>query len=819
MHQPNKSQSPPHLRSPPSQGSNTGFLLDSKHMREPGSYFANAPLRRFGSPRRCRPAATSIADLFVRSLVIAGYCQEHSPRIRCLSTLSPKASRSHRRSLEHRGAGRGSRRLPSGSPSSLLSPIESIAAYRSRTQRIFSSSVAQRVEVYDPDDHRINQTPAHPPTRRRPADDERTNYAGCLGDEWRPSEQRQGFTSQPDGAIAPQGGPRHHGDREKPDEVDHEPKSARLRNRTDGYKSAAKKLYQDTADIYQALFQGRLSWKEAADAVAAFEPFPPQYDETKSAVELNSVLELEKHIEDKTRSNHFIFQLYRELPSPGVKHLSKRTRGALLRRFAEPPNRRSIDARRYLALVEDMLAARLSISMSLWTSAMHLAGRSPGKVTKHDLVRVIGIWNRMEHLAGHKSDSVVFTVLFDTAIKAGQYIVADRLIEEMNRRNIKFGRHGKVANIFFHGLTRDVDGISRAFDEFVESGELVDTAVMNCLMTSFLRAGDPDFAENIYLQLLETRAVTDLARQKLTSELVAYRKSAKKFGRVLQLSASLKNILPEHHRALQEALVLSPDTRTFHILLSYHAHKSGNISAFRSVLTDMENVFAVPPRGMVYLLLFQGFDYHGRHKKGWTAETLWVVWRAYLRALHESKTRMEHHSFGLPPSFVWENPLSGNTSIAGAEAQLTNESSELYSPLLTAAVGAHNTPSEYEDEYAWSEEETELSKAEIDITEELDDLNDSVDNDLKQKRPREDNDLESLEHRLENGVFLGRRMIITILRAFGTCCAPEDIMAVWARMESIWQPDRRRGLDVMAVKEELERQLDRASRRRDSGLR
>ncbi|KAL4944936.1 hypothetical protein BDV06DRAFT_186171 [Aspergillus oleicola] len=819
MHQPNKSQSPPHLRSPPSQEPNTGLPIDSKHMREPGSCFANASVRRIGPPRRCRPAATSIAEIFVRSLVIAGYCQEHSPRSRCLSTLSTKASRGHRRGLEDRGAGRGPRRLPSGSPSSLLSPSKSIAAYRSRTQRIFSSTVAQRVEIYDPDDHRINQTPAHSPSRRTHVHDVRLNCVDRLGQDWRPPGQRKQAPDRSGGAVVSQGGPKHDGDQRKGDEVDHEQDGGRLQSRVDSHKSAAKKLYQDTAEIYQALFQGKLSWKEAADAVAAFEPFPPQYDETKSTVELNSVLELEKHLKDKTRSNHFIFTLYRELPSPGVKHLSKRSRGALLRRFAEPINRRSIDARRYLALVEDMLAARLPMSISLWTSAMHLAGRSPGKVTKHDLVRVIGIWNQMEHLAGHKSDSVVFTVLFDTAIKAGQYIVADRLIEEMERRKIKFGRQGKVANIFYYGLIGDIDGISRAFDDFVQSGELVDTAVMNCLMVSFLRAGEPDFAEKIYLQLLETRAITDLARQKLASELIAYRKSAKKIGRVLQLSASLKSLLPEHHRALQEALVLSPDTRTFHILLSYHAHRSGNLSAFRSILTDMEDVYAVPPRGMIYLLLFQGFDYHGRHKKGWTAENLWMVWRAYLRALHESKTRMEHHSFGLPPSFVWENPLGGSTGIAGPESQLTNESSELYHPLLTAAIGAQNSSSDYEDEYGWSEEESEMTEADIDLTEELEDLNDSVNNDMKQKRPREDNSLEALEHRLENGVFLGRRMIITILRAFGTCCTPEDIMAVWVRIESIWQPDKRRGLDVLAVKEELERQLNRATRRIDSGMR
>ncbi|BCS29050.1 pentatricopeptide repeat protein [Aspergillus puulaauensis] len=813
MPQFNKSQSPPHLRYIPSQGSFTGISFDPRHMRTPAFLLPNAPIRRIGSIRRARPAATSIADIFVRSLVMAGYCHEHSPRSRRLSTVSSKASKGITRDLGDGGVGRSSRRLPAGSPPGSLGRIENLGVYRPRTQRMFNSSVAQPQVFYDPDDHRISQSSAHRPSHRRHVDYMRLDYADCLKKDGRPSQRKHAHQDRLfRDAVT------HEGRKRVPicdakHEAEYEQGPPPILDNGNDHKSSAKRLYQHTSEIYRELLGG--SWKEAADAVAAFETFPPQLDKTKSSVELSSVRKLEENIMDKSKANHYIFTLYRELPSPGVKHLSKRSRGALLRRFAKPRDHRWVDARRYLALVEDMLASGLPISRSLWTSAIYLAGRSSAKVTKDDLVRAIGIWNQMEHIAKISSDDVVFTVLFDIAIKAGQYTIADRLIEEMDRRNIQFGRAGKVAKIFYYGLVGDVDGIWQVFDEFVGSGEIVDTAVMNCLMASFLRAGEEESAEQVYQKMLQTRPNTLLASQHLTSELISYRKSAKRLGRVLQLSSSLKARFPNHHRALQEALLAAPDTRTFHILLTHHAHKSGNLDAFNSVLSDMEDVYPVPPRGMIYLLLFDGFARHGRHKKGWTAERLRTVWKAYLRALYESKTRVHDRSFTLPSSFVWESPLEGGPT---APLVSTNRSSPLYTPLPSAAINLQDDlhgPEEHSD-HQRSVDEDIIDIAYRDTPDLYSDI-DIPESRPTQPLPVEEDSLETLEYRLENGVFLGRRMIKIILRAFGSCCGPDEVMDVWLRMESIWQPDKRKGLDVLAVKEELERQLNRTNRRIEFG--
>lgn len=427
-----------------------------------------------------------------------------------------------------------------------------------------------------------------------------------------------------------------------------------------------------------------------------------------------------------------------------------------------------------------------------------------GQVKKQDLVRSIGIWQQMEHLAGIESDPVVFTILFDIAIKASQFTVADRLLQEMSKRGIEFRRAGKVSKIYYYGMLRDVNGIHRAFDEFLAAGEIVDTAVLNC-------------------------------QPALASELVLYRKAAKELNRAFEMAARIKNTLPAHHRALQESIPMSPDTRTFHIFLSYHAIHSGNLQAFSKIVEDMEKTFTIPPRGMIYLLLFEGFARHGRKKKGWTADKLRFAWRSYVRALYESRTRLNGDFSIHRPALTWENPLKGDSpTVLTTLADSPRPTVGLYTPLPsstgeTKAVSnvseradgndvpsiseINDTPEEnnvQDHSQCMDEKEDETNEGERII-----ELDDGIDLDVDDLflAPTESaqSDSDPMEHelgrRIENGVFLGRRMILLIIRAFGTCCGPEEVMDVWLSLERIWRPQKRKSLDVLAVKEELNKYI------------
>ncbi|KAI9042525.1 pentatricopeptide repeat protein [Aspergillus affinis] len=810
MPPPNRSQSSPNLRIPSSQGLDTRLPLQRSSMAtpEPFAHNASASVRRFKS-RRPRPTVASIADLFVGSLVLAGYCHDHSPRGRGLSTIATKTGE-HRGGLQQRRTV-NTRQVPRQRLGYLESPGHRLGVVpSSKPYRMFGSGVAQRVEDDENEPMVLSKGKPGTPSathgeesnRREDADENRQERVSEDSHPRQPtsSVSRGDSDHGADGYSIPEDQIGERPAKETKEFVSH---------RYKGRKSPRVSLLGSTNKLFAEAFGKSLDCDSALKAVLDdrwLEPRPLGADGRHDATDILSVQKLLDALWDETISTHYIFRLYRDLPHPGVAYLSKRSRGALLRRFANPPNRRWVDARRYLALVEDMVASKLPLSRSLWSSAIHLAGRASGKVIKADLVRSIGIWQQMEHLGGIRGDGVVFTILFDIAIKAGQFTVADRLMEEMARRKISFGRTGKVSKIYYHGMLQDPKGIHRTFDEFVSSGEIVDTAVLNCLLVSFLRAGEAETAEELYSRMIhgqKTEKPRTTYGPGYTSELIDYRDKAKRLNQVLQLASPLKDRLPEHHRALQQAFPMVPDTRTFHILLSHYAYQTGNLESFMSTLKDMEMTFTIPPRGMIYLLLFDGFAHNGRKRKGWTSERLQETWRAYLAVLYESRSRYAER-FHKPGTLVWQNPLESGSP--GNSRTWTRAPTGLYTPLPSDRTTAGDRGENIET--TTPEENTLKAKHETTETGEEVDADELLDRSTRHDHSEPDH-LAVLERQIENGVFLGRRMIIIILRAFGTCCGPKSVMEVWLRMEKLWQPQKRKALDVQAVREELDYQINR----------
>ncbi|KAE8144843.1 hypothetical protein BDV25DRAFT_165948 [Aspergillus avenaceus] len=806
MPHPNRFQSSSNLRLPPSQSSDTCLFSNCQSMSKPGSFSYNASLRRLGS-RRPRPSAASIADIFVSSLVMAGHCREHSPRGRGLSTMSTKSSSGMGRWLDRGRTNTGQLSKKGldypGLPTGCLRVV-----HRSGSQRMFNSGIAQKVEDDEGEESRLpngsiggSSLGIH---HKDTGLDRRRHFHGKLPDQTQDEPNCKPMT---DPLTLPKKS-EHFTPHSisKDDLFDREtdlPDKSTTTYQPQEKQSPVEELRESTARLYRAVFGESLDWRQALDTVndefVASSPsrtLECEEDTIENAVDLQSVNMFLEAMWDENISNQYVFRLYRELPHPGVSLLSKRARGSLLRRFANPPNRRWVDARRFLALIDDMVDAKLPVSRSLWTSAIHLAGRASGKVCKRDLVRAIGLWQKMEHIAGIKSDDVVFTILFDIALKAGHFTVADRLVEEMERRDITFRRPGKVSQIYYYGMRHDSDGVRQIYDAFVATGEIVDTAVLNCLIISFLRTGDTKTAEGLYRRMLQAQKTVNMDPEQwlshgpsLASEFVLYRKKSRMLNRLLQKSPLLKEQLPDHHRALQEAIPLIPDTRTFHILLSHHAIHTGNLQAFKTVLGDMEKTYPIPPRGMIYLLLFDGFAHHGRKKKGWTSERLWNAWRAYLRALYESRHRYKDRFHFPTVNPTWENPL-GNSAVAPA-----SPTTSLYTALPACKSKGEDMSGEQESN-----------------------LNDEIDDDIEElfglhRDPQAEEGPLEKERQIENGVFLGRRMIIVILRAFGACCGPQEVMEVWLRIERLWQPMRRKAIDVLAVREELEKQMEKSSQR------
>ncbi|RAL09014.1 pentatricopeptide repeat protein [Aspergillus homomorphus CBS 101889] len=779
-------------------------------MSNPDSFSYNASVRRL-TCRRPRPNAASIADVFVGSLVMAGYCREHSPRSRTFSTVPSNSTGGKVVSWQDRRS-RQTKRMPSTRHLDRLgSSAECLP--RPRTQRMFNSGVALRMKEDNEEGYAWVNGPLESSGSRtlRPTFTGYRNFA-AHGEFSGVSREEHEIKSAADKTseenLAEQ--PAHSDLIENKTlgqlrDQKREPKKYGYRGKT----SPAKALYNSVSRFYKTLFDESLDWEQAAEMAmrdrtmvnsSPVRPLPTNAATSRDAVEYDTVTRLRDALWDEGKSNQYVFRLYRDLPSPGVAYLSKACRGALLRRFATPENRRWVEARRFIALLDDMVDAKLSVSRALWTSAIHLAGRASGRVFKRDLARSIGLWQKMEHWGGVKADGVVFTILFDIAIKASQFTVADQLIAEMEERGLQFGRTGKVSNIYRYGQQQNVNGIRQAFNDFISSGEIVDTAVLNCLMASFISAGDVEAAEAIYAQMLKNQAAapnTRAIRGNLTTSFVRYRTRSRKLNRLLEVSAPLKDHLPDHYRTLQEAFALTPDTRTFRILLSLYAHKIGDIEALMSIISDMEKLFPVPPRGLIYIFLFEGFALHGRRREGWTADKLRVAWRTYLRALYESKARVEQEynpRLGKKPP-TWENPLHGSY-VPLAQPLVRHASTGLYTRLPL-----QETPNDAQGPATQEGIHVETGGV-------------VAPGEVSSKRTRDeplDTDAsdEQLERHIENGVFLGRRMIVVILRAFGRCCGPQEVMEAWLHMERLWQPGKRRAQDVIAIKEELEKQMKR----------
>lgn len=591
-----------------------------------------------------------------------------------------------------------------------------------------------------------------------------------------------------------------------------------------------------TSGLYQRVL-GSYGWAKAVDAVAPYSRFSKATKDTsRDQTDIDSVAELVRTLWGESNpSTQYLFRLYRELPSPGMAVLSKRTRGALLRLFAHPRDRRWVDARRYLALVDDMVTANLPISRSLWSSAIHLAGRANGKVVRRDLIRAIGVWQKMEHVAGVKADEVVFNILFDIAIKAGAFQVASRLEQEMTGRGMGFSRCGKVSQIFYFGLMQDADGVRAVFDDFIASGEIVDTVVMNCLIASFLRAGETQTAEQLYAQMLEQQnrqsksaspsgdGTFHIGDSNLSYNMSEYRHRARRLGRVLKKSAALRENFPEYHRALQSSLCMTPDTRTFHVFLRHYALDTGQLDSFIAVMRDMENTYEVPPRAIIYLLLFEGFALHGRRKKQWSAENLRLTWHAYIRALRDSHARLRGLYLN-NRKMTWENPLAKSVETDLVEdVPLTDTPDGFYMHLPSAGVvgkpelGTDETP----DHLTSTTNPCDDDQSKTSKLGEEDDISNVDDADVDSDEvigadcdsPEAEQTPWDPEKRIENGVFIGRRMIIVILQAFGTCCGPKEVLEVWLQLERLWHPSQRRAMDVFAIKEELDKQMSRSPRR------
>ncbi|KAI9731784.1 MAG: hypothetical protein M1834_004573 [Cirrosporium novae-zelandiae] len=337
-------------------------------------------------------------------------------------------------------------------------------------------------------------------------------------------------------------------------------------------------------------------------------------------------------LQSEATSLDILWKYYTNLPKPGVAYISLHNIEHLLRRFAVVEKYTETAMLRYLTLVEDMKDAEIALTVCQWTSAVNLAGRCFRRFSSLEVEAALRLWKEMEHSAGIKSTSVTFNILFDISVKAGKFVLAEMILKEMESRGLEYNRWTHTALIYYHGLKGDGDRVRRAYQELVQDGQIIDTLVLNCVMSAFIHAGEPSAAEQVYERMKSLYART--SGEKLPA---LDWKGSRDLGKMLDRAARKFKNKPKERAALQAQQNLCPNARTYRILLSYHTTSSGEMDRVTALLDDMQ-FLGIPLQGEIFMELFKGFAIHGGVRySAWTRTRLEGVWISLLRAL-EAKT-------------------------------------------------------------------------------------------------------------------------------------------------------------------------------------
>jgi len=296
---------------------------------------------------------------------------------------------------------------------------------------------------------------------------------------------------------------------------------------------------------------------------------------------------------------------------------------------------------RYLAVVEDVKAADIPLTVTEWTSAISFTGRCFRKITAADVESSLNLWREMENEAGVQASAVTFNVLFDIASKAGKFVLAEMIAKEMQRRGLAYNRHFRTGLIYHYGLRADGDGVRRAYRELVEAGEIVDAAVIACVIASLLKCGEAVAAEQVFARAKDLHSRTgasDDGNSNGNSTTAPppppqHWRARRDLGRFLDRAATRLRGNPDAVRQLQASLSLAPDFRAYKALLYHHAVTAGDMDRVTELVAEMDAA-GVPLHGVVFLYLLKGFGMHGGVLyTSWTRRRLEGTWAAFLRAV------------------------------------------------------------------------------------------------------------------------------------------------------------------------------------------
>ena len=355
---------------------------------------------------------------------------------------------------------------------------------------------------------------------------------------------------------------------------------------------------------------------------------PPHYTWPANPETKITLQNLEKALRDIHKDPEEIFQLYRKLPAPRAPYLEAKIRHRFLQQLSVVERKDERSMLRYFSIIDDMKGTAIPLNISEWTSALSFAARYVARSTDIEVEAALVMWREMEHVAGVKGNDATFNVLYDVACKAGKFTLAEMIYKEMEVRGFEFNRYHHVSMIHSAGLKGDGDGARAAYKALVEAGEIVDTVVLNAMISALINANEAGAAENVYERMKKIHIERTGSRLPPRDY-----KTRRQINYVLMRMARMVKIDPSRREEFQQQAIIAPNTQTYRILINYFAVRAGELDKTAKFLDEM-NWFEVPLHGAMFLALLKGFTLHGGIRyTHWTEARLESVWRAFVRAI------------------------------------------------------------------------------------------------------------------------------------------------------------------------------------------
>lgn len=331
-----------------------------------------------------------------------------------------------------------------------------------------------------------------------------------------------------------------------------------------------------------------------------------------------------------------------DLPTPRLRYIEDVVALKLFQHLAWVEKRDWDNSQRYFALLEEAVGERVPLRTGDWNTAISFAGRWVQKTTTDEVKAAIETWLRMEREGGKSANNITFNILFDVAVKGGRFALADTIYAEMERRGLELNRYFRTSKIYYAGKRGDAENVRAAFRELVAAGEIVDTAIMNCVIVSLVRCGEIASAENVVGKMKR------LHEQKFGTDSIQDWRDKRAMGRLLDRSArQLREDENKHlssffgspysnddkKEAIQRSAPIAPDELTYRILIQWHAYTSGNFEKIRGYVEEVQAA-GWKVHHNVFYVLFAAFHKHGGYAfTAWNRKSLEAHWREYVQSV------------------------------------------------------------------------------------------------------------------------------------------------------------------------------------------